>query len=311
MRFDLTDLQLFLNVVEAGTITGGAEATFMTLASASERIRGMEATLGSPLFTRSKKGVSLTSAGDAVLHHARIVVRQMDRLQGELRELGAGVRGHVRLHCNTSALSEHVPSELGRFLKSHPTISIDMEERASTAVADALRDGNCDIGVLSATADGTGLELHPFRPDHLVAIVEKGHRLAGAERIQAEELLQEPFVGLAEGSALQTLVAHEARKLGRRIHYRVRLLSLDSVCRMVGQGAGVGVVPWAVANRNAADAGICAVRLSDSWAERSLVVGVRRRRELPSHAAKLLEHLLNAASSRSGSASSSDEPVMR
>lgn len=295
MRFDLTDLQLFMNVVEAGTITGGADATCMTLASASERIRGMEDALGSALLKRGKKGVSLTSAGESVLHHARIVVRQMQLMQGELRDLGAGIRGHVRVLCNTSALAEHVPSELGNFLKANPSISIDMEERSSTAIADAVRDESCDVGIFSSSVDTTGLEVHPFRPDPLVLIVPEGHRLAGGKQTQLASVLDEAFVGLSEGSALQAMLAHHARRLGRRIHYRVRLLSLDSVCRMVGEGAGVSVVPSAVAERNSGNARISAISLSDDWASRSLIVGVRRRRELPSHAAKLLEHLLKAS----------------
>ena len=84
MRSDLTDLRLFVNVHEAGTITGGATATHMTLASASERIRSMEESLGVPLLVRDRRGVRSTPAGRTLLHHARLVLRQMDLLQGEL-----------------------------------------------------------------------------------------------------------------------------------------------------------------------------------------------------------------------------------
>ncbi len=63
MRFDLTDLRLFLNVHEAGTITAGAQRSHMTLASASERIRGMEELLGVALLMRDRRGVEVTPAG--------------------------------------------------------------------------------------------------------------------------------------------------------------------------------------------------------------------------------------------------------
>ena len=106
MHFDLTDLRLFLHVQEAGTITGGAAASYMTLASASERIRGMEDSLGSPLLSRARRGVQLTPAGRTLAHHAQLVLRQIDQLQGELGDYGAGIKGHVRLLCNSSALAE-------------------------------------------------------------------------------------------------------------------------------------------------------------------------------------------------------------
>ena len=106
MHFDLIDLRLFLHVQEAGTITGGAAASHMTLASASERIRGMEDSLGSPLLSRAPRGVQLTPAGRTLAHHAQLVLRQIDQLQGEMGDYGAGIKGHVRLLCNSSALAE-------------------------------------------------------------------------------------------------------------------------------------------------------------------------------------------------------------
>src|SRR5215469_15512326 len=107
MRFDLVDLRLFVNIVESGTITGGAAQTHMTLASASQRVIGMEDSLATPLLLRAKQGVTPTEAGRTLLHHARLVLEQVERMRGELGEYGAGLRGHVRLLCNTSAMTEH------------------------------------------------------------------------------------------------------------------------------------------------------------------------------------------------------------
>ena len=75
MRFDLTDLRLFLHVVEAGSITHGAERMHLAIAAASTRIRNMEATLGTPLLHRERLGVQPTEAGRALLHHARVLLQ--------------------------------------------------------------------------------------------------------------------------------------------------------------------------------------------------------------------------------------------
>ena len=63
MRFDLTDLRLFCEVADAGSITAGAEKCAVALAAASTRIRKMEADLGAPLLIRSRQGVTPTPAG--------------------------------------------------------------------------------------------------------------------------------------------------------------------------------------------------------------------------------------------------------
>ena len=287
-----------MNIHEAGTITGGAEGTHMTLASASERIRGMEDALGAPLLLRHPRGIQLTPAGQTLLHHARLVLRQMERLQGDLGEYGAGIKGHVRLLCNTSALSEHLPQALGRFLLAHPQISVDLEERPSPDIADAVRNDLCDLGLASDSADLNGLQTHPFRADPLVLIVPQGHPLAGKTSVGLAEIVDLTFSGLAEGSALQEHIAQQSRRLGKRLVYRIRLRSFDAVCRMVGQGIGVGIVPKAVARRCQRTAKIKAVALSDTWADRQLVLCARSFENLPVQARQLVEHLLDARRGR-------------
>ena len=275
MRFDLTDLRLFANIHAAGTITAGAEATHMTLASASERILAMESSLGVGLLVRQRRGVSLTAAGRVLLHHARRILMQVEQLQAELGDLGHGIRGHVRILCNSSALSEHLPATLSDFLARHPGISVDLEERPSTGIADALRHDLCDIGIAADSVDLEGLDRRPFRADPLALIVPLNHPLASRGRLPFSEALDLAFVGLTEGSALQAHLAEQARRLGRRLAYRIRLGSFEAVCRVVGQGTGVAVVPAAVARRCARGARIRLLSLTDDWARRTLMVCTR------------------------------------
>lgn len=292
MRFDLTDLRLFLNVHEAGTITGGAQASHITLASASERIRGMEDNLGVPLLQRNPRGVQITPAGRTLVHHARLVLQQMDRLHGELGGYGNGLKGHVRLLCNTSALSEHLPDALSGFLTLHPGISIDLEERLSEDIVDAVRHQIGDIGIVSDSVDLQGLACHLFRADPLVLIVPRHHPLAAQTRASLADVIDEPFVGMGDGSALHEHIARHARRLGKRLNYRIRLRSFESICRLVGVGIGVAIVPQAVAARHARAAHVRRLTLSDPWATRNLVLCVRNLEELPPHARLLVQHLL-------------------
>lgn len=293
MRFDLTDLRLFLNVHEAGTITGGARRSHITLASASERIKGMEDVLGVPLVVRGKRGVRATPAGRTLVHHARLVLHQMDRMRGELDHYGKGLKGHVRLLCNTSALSEYLPGILSTFLAEHPQISVDMEERLSYEIADAVRTGMADIGIVADSVDLQGLETYAFRRDPLALIVAKNHDLAQRSSVSLAEVAHYDFIGLIEGSALQDHVSHHARQMGKQLGYRVRLRSLDAVCAMVGNGIGIGVVPKATAVRCARSAGIKRLRLTDAWASRSLMLCVRSADELPIYVRQMMQHILN------------------
>src|SRR5690242_6554160 len=112
MHLDLTDLRLFLRVAEAGSITGGAARANLALAAASARISAMEADLGVRLLDRGRRGARPTPAGRALLHHARLVLDQVERLGSEIAAYAGGLRGHVRLLANTAAASEFLPDLL-------------------------------------------------------------------------------------------------------------------------------------------------------------------------------------------------------
>lgn len=292
MRFDLTDLRLFAHVHAAGSITGGAAASHMTLASASERIRAMEDSLGVPLLVRVPRGVQPTPAGHSLLLHARQLLLQVERLQADMGRYGTGLQGQVRLLCNTSAMAEHLPGVLSGFLAAHPGISVDLEERPSEEIADALRLGLCDIGLASDAADLVGLSVHPLWPDPLVLVVPRGHAWAGRVGVTLAEVAATPLVGLSEHSAFHAHLARHARRIGRRLDYRVRLRSFESVCRLVGQGIGLGIVPGAVAVRCARSAGVQRVPLAENWAARQLVLCLRAGEALAPAAQLFVQHLL-------------------
>src|SRR3546814_16086339 len=109
MRFDLTDLRLFLNIHEAGTITDGAQRSHMTLASASERVKGMEDAVGVALLLRGRRGVQVTPAGRTLLHHARSVLQLVDRMRGELDLYGPARKWPVRLLFHTNDITQKSP----------------------------------------------------------------------------------------------------------------------------------------------------------------------------------------------------------
>jgi DNA-binding transcriptional LysR family regulator len=291
MRFDLTDLKLFVHVVEAGSITAGAERMHLAVAAASTRIRNMEIELGAPLLNRERQGVQPTPAGRTLMHHARLLLQQAERMRGELGEYADGLKGHVRLLSNTNALTEFLPEPLSAFLTSHPQVNIDLEERLSDEIVAAIADGKADIGIVAGTEDVTGLEVFPFRVDRFVLVTAPSHKLATTSSIAFAEALDFDFVGLDRMSSLQRFLSDKAERLGRRLKLRVQLRSFDAVCRLVECDVGIGVVPETTAARSMKAMKLHRIALTDDWALRRLTICVRKLADLPLYAQDLVKAL--------------------
>ena len=291
MRFDLADLSLFRHVVEAGSITHGAERAHLALAAASIRIRNMEETLGAPLLLRRRQGVVPTPAGRTLLQHARAILRQAERLREDLGAYAGGLAGQVKVLSNTNALTEFLPETLSAFLASHPQVSVDLEERLSDEIVGLIAEGVGDVGIVAGTVDMGGLVTFPYRRDRFVLVVAREHALARRAKIAFAEVLEHDFVGLDRASALQRFLADKAAKIRRPLRLRVQLRSFDAVCRLVESNVGVGIVPETTARWAARTMAIKAVELTDPWAERDLTICVRDVAALPPFARELVDHM--------------------
>jgi molybdate transport repressor ModE-like protein len=291
-RFDLVDLRLFLHVAEAASITHGARRSNMSLAAASERIRAMEEALGAPLLERKRRGVELTAAGSVLVQHARLVMQQLEQMRGELDGYAKGLRGHVRLLSNTVGMLEYLPAALAAFLSAHPNVDVDLDERPSREIVQAIAAGRADIGIVAGALDPAAeLETFHFAENLLVLVVPRGHTLGRHRKVSFGLALEHDFVGLGAGSALQDYVNQQAQRAARRLKVRVRLASFDLICQMVESGIGVAVLPEAAARRWQKSMAIRVVALTDPWAVRHLTGCVRSLKSLPPHAQRLVEFL--------------------
>ena len=295
MRFDLVDLQLFIVVAEARSITQGAARANLALASASERIKGLEAALGVSLLRRGRRGVELTAAGESLLDHARIVVHQVDALRGDLAAYATGVRASVLLLANTSGLSEHLPRALATFLREHPDINVDVEERESADIATAIAAGAADLGFAAEHALPDSVERFLFSEDRLMLVAAKRSDLGQRRQIDFQDIVGRDFVGLTASTALQIHISKQAARLGARLRFRARLRDFDAICQMVAAEVGIAVMPEAAARRCARSLPIMTVRLRDAWANRKLTICARSFKALPRPAKLLVDHLRRAA----------------
>lgn len=290
-RLDLTSLQLFVAVCEEGSIGRAADREFIAASAVSKRLSDLEAALATPLLYRHARGVDLTPAGETLLHHARAVLLGLDRMQGELSEYAHGVRGHVRIHANLSAIVQFLPEDLAGFTTAHDQVRIDLEEHLSPEVVRAVRDGDTDLGICHPQSALTGLQSRPYRRDRLVLVVPQHHPLAALPAVRFADTLDYDQVGLHGHSAIDLAMGRAATAAGRSVKLRVRVTGLDAMCRMIDAGLGIGLAPDRAFALLRGVGRLQAVPLLDDWAEREIVLLARDFATLPVTARLLVDHL--------------------
>jgi DNA-binding transcriptional LysR family regulator len=289
MRFDLSDLRLFVAVVRSGSITRGAQGMNLALASASQRISGMEAMLGVTLLERTRRSVLPTPAGTVLMRHAQDILVRADQMHGELNGFSQGLRGRIPLLSNTSALLGLLPPVLRSFLLAHPGLDIEVDERPSTDIVRIIAEGGAELGIVADVVDPGALQLHRLVDDPLVMVAAAAHPLAGRGQVAFTEIMRQPLVGLVD-AALETHLADHASRRGVVLHHRIRLRSIGAIGQMVRDGIGIAILPQ-TATGDIGDPALRIVRLTDAWARRRLAICLRGAETLTPGARLLLDHI--------------------
>ena len=295
MHFDLADLRLFIHIAESPSLTQAAKRAHLSLAAVSVRIKALENQLNTRLLYRDSRGVEITPAGQRLLQHARVIMRQVDHLKHDFQEQADGDAGHIRIFANTTAVTEFMPDILAQFLAGHPGVTIDLQERLTRDIVRGVLDGTTDLGIVAGPVDAPELQTIHFSTDRLVLVVPNGHALQDQDKVKLADAVRYPFITMHEGSTLVAFLRDQLERIGQRLPQRIQLYSFDSICRMVQAGVGVGVILDSAARRYGAEMKLRVVELDEPWVVRERKLLVRDIDALPGCARELIEQIRQPA----------------
>ncbi|MEK8027816.1 LysR substrate-binding domain-containing protein [Pseudaquabacterium rugosum] len=321
MRFDLTTLNLVLAIAQTRSITRGAEREHLALAAASKRLSDLETRLGVALFERRARGVEPTEAGRALVRHVRALHAGLHALESEVMEFAHGIKGHLRIAANASAIAECLPADLADFSRAHQGIRISLEDLTSAEVQAAVADGRADVGVFVPPQHDSRLHGLPYRQGELAVLVPLGHALARPAAgpavgdaapdadadaddadtdtpssprpsgVRFDALLDYDIVGLHLGAAVHEQMRERAQASGRTLNVRVQVRGFDAIAQLVEAGLGVAVLPKVVARRFARVFAVQPLDLDEPWARRDYLLAVRAQDAQPAVVQRFLDAL--------------------
>lgn len=293
---DIDSLALFVRAAELRSLTKAAEASHIGLAAASRRVALLEHRFKTALLERSSRGVELTPAGASLLPHAKALLMEMNQMQAEMRDHADGRKGALRILANTSVMTESLPDDLASFARINPDVRLVVEERWSTEIIRSMLAAEADLGIVVEGLRLDGLDTYLYRTDRLAVVVPAEHPLAGVPDLKFSDVLDDDLIALESGSSMMRLLAEQAVIAEKTLQLRVQVRSFEAVCRMVQSGLGIGLLPFEAANALGKGMGLVVRPFSDEWAERRMLLCVKKDRLANSLLTKLITHLAPSAS---------------
>jgi DNA-binding transcriptional LysR family regulator len=277
---ELRHLRYFVAVAEHLSFGRAAARLHISQPPLSRQIRGLEAELGTALFTRTRRSVRLTAAGAALLPEARRLLRDADALQAGARQLASGQVGTLALGFISVAAYNLLPELAPEFRRRHPGVRLALQEATSDVQLAALAQGELDVGLVLPPVDAPGLEYAPLLHDTLVAAVPAG-RGGGRGPIALASLRDEPFILFPRpvGTSLHDQIVGACQRAGFAPRVEQEAIQMQTIVSLVAAGMGVALVPAALVNLRRT--GVVYRPLTDAKPRIELGVAWRRADDAP------------------------------
>jgi DNA-binding transcriptional LysR family regulator len=284
---ELMQLEMFVAVVEEGSVRGAAERVFRTQPAVSIAVSKLEREFEAPLFDRSKRyEYRLTQAGEALYQHAtRMLALRSETVSavGEIRDLRLG---RLRIGANESVSLHLLPRLAQAFLTEHPGIRMEVKCERSKSLVEGLKDRQLDLALLSFRPEDNLLDAKFVMQDELVLITSPTHALAAKGRADIKDLAEEPLMvmDVSEPSPWHRKIADAFLQAKAPLRLTVENAPIEMIKKMVAVGVGVAFVPLMSVREEKENSELAVVEVDGLRLERS--VWLVRRRAVQSPAAK-------------------------
>jgi DNA-binding transcriptional LysR family regulator len=243
---ELRQLEHFLAVVEQGSFTRAAARLFMVQSSLSASLLGLERELGTDLFIRGRRGAELTDAGRALLEPARSALAEARRARDAVAQVKGLVRGSVRIAAVTMPRSVDVAATIRSFQAEHPGVDVHVVPVGARSMIDLVTEGQVDFAI-TPRIDGTStsLRFHSLVSTPLVLVCPAGHRLAGAQDVEATDVAGECLIDLPRGWRARELFDRLLEQQGVDRRVGIEIDDWLTVLTMVQRRTGITYGPLA------------------------------------------------------------------
>jgi LysR family transcriptional regulator, regulator for metE and metH len=290
MNLDIKSLQLVLAIHDERGVTRAGERLGVTQSALSHQLREIEDRLRTPLFLRIKKRMVITPAGETVVRLARRVLHDLAAAEEEIRNLGNGTRGVIRLSTQCYTCYHWLPAILRKFGRRYPDVEVRIDVGATRQALRALLDGRLDVAIVNTDPRDAAVELTPLFEDEMLLVVPDDHSLARSASVRPAQIANEHLLlhTSAEDSGFVQSVLAPAGAVPERCS-QVELT--EAIVELVRAGMGVTVMAdWAVRGYQRRG-GIRAIPIGRRGVHRQWYAATLRQERTPEYRLRFLDAL--------------------
>jgi DNA-binding transcriptional LysR family regulator len=243
---DLRDLEYFLAIVEASSVTLAARRVHAAQPTLSHALARLEIELGERLLERKARSpLRLTDAGELVAARARQALSAVTALKDDLSALRGHVGGNLRIAAIQSLSATLLPGVLATLAREHPAIKPSVRTLAAESIARAVASGRADVGLLAGAprASLRGLSVKVLFEEPLVALMRRTDPLARSKKLRVAQLAQRELVLVPDGTFLSDIVHAAFERAGVSPNVRLTLASAEALRETVRAGLGLTILP--------------------------------------------------------------------
>jgi len=240
---EFRQLEMFVALVDAGSVQRAAERVFRSQPAVSMAIRKLEDELGASLFNRSDRNTAPTEVGRVLYEYAARLLAARDEALVAIEGLSRAERGHLRIGASESISLHLLPDVLFAFRESHPGLTVEIVCRSSRLLVRDLRERRLDVALLASTPEEDGIDAECLMRDPFVLIASPDHRVASLDDVSISDIAGESIVveGLSTPSGRAVAEAFAAHGTPPRI--AIESATIETIKRVVALRLGVGFVP--------------------------------------------------------------------
>lgn len=280
MNIGLNQIRAFVTVAELGSFTRAAGFLNLSQPALTVQIRKFEEALGVRLFDRNTRTVAITRVGQDLVPALQRILRDLDTVIGDTRDLGAHRHGTVRIAALPSFASSVLPEIIATFRKANPKIAFEIHDTIASGVIAQVHDGQVDFGITGGSILGPEIQVLHRAQDRMQVVFPRGHPLGRSRRIDVNTLAPHPLILMDPATSVRAIVDAAFLAADRQPTIAAEVTYMSTAVGLVRAGLGIAILPESVTDARA-ERSLCARPVDDPDFMREISVVKRANRTIP------------------------------